>query len=190
MSRFQPTGRVLLPFDTTDELEAIIGHTYSDLAEPLEDVDSFSYGQRTIVMNQLANVEPARVVAPRNTRARSPTPVPIGHRAQSRSRRTSRRSTTPAWRMTDSADNMPAGEVVTHDTSQRSQVTATPTCTIRPIVGSSRSGAHSGTQAQADSDSEIYAESDGEFEDFTSSFLLEIRSDPKDMEKWEWPPRG
>ena len=50
-------------------------------------------------------------------------------------------------------------------------------------------GTHGGALANADSDSELYADSDGEFKQLTSSLMLAIDADVDEMEKWELPPR-
>ena len=63
---------------------------------------------------------------------------------------------------------------------------------IRPIYiprsasGSSRHRA----QYPHESDSELYAESDSDFQDIISSLAMTIEQNPKDTEKWELPPGG
>jgi hypothetical protein len=57
---------------------------------------------------------------------------------------------------------------------------------LRPVAGSSRNS----TRYLPDSDSELYADSDGDFAVAKSSLLLEIRPNIQDSEKWELPGGG
>jgi hypothetical protein len=183
MPRFQRTDRVPSSLDATGD------HSHSD-AEFLPDfqdyMPSFSHGHGTTMLNQHTSTEPVLAVPPKRARARSP--IPTSH-ARSRPPFGARRNPSPEWRIGHVADSGLASELVTRRADTPFQATAYAIKISRPIACSSRSATCGGTPAQPNSDSELYADSDGEFEELASSLTLAIETNVDEMEKWELPPR-
>jgi len=174
--------------DASDELEPIPGLIYSD--------DELASRHETRMQRQeptrLADTGLEETMPPRRGRTRSA--IPIGDRLRSRHSYVGR-SPTPAPRILDPGHSSLAGAVVTRrarsQDAPRSRVTSPidiptrPDCRVGTLTGSDGGN----IRHHHDSDSELYADSDGEFEDIKSSLSLDIKSDDLDMEKWE-PPRG
>jgi hypothetical protein len=187
MPRFQRTDRVPSSLDATGELEPIHDHFYSDAVDFQDHtMPSSPHGQGTTMPNQHTSTEPVRVAPLRRARARSPTPI---SRARSRYPSGARRSPSPKRGIAHEADSTLANELATHRAGPPFQAATYAINVSRPVAGSSRSATHGGTPARPDSDSELYADSDGEFEELTSSLSLAIKTEVDEIEKWELPPR-
>jgi hypothetical protein len=192
MYRSQRVDRGRTLSDDNEDFYPIPGLHYTD-EELAASLEHRMPSRPNLVPGEPSATEPAHAAQPRRGRARSPTS--IGDR--SRSRFTSAfhagRSPTTPPRILDPGRSSPAMAVVTRRPRSREILPFQGNSTgIRPIyIPRSASGSsHYRAQYPHESDSELYAESDSDFQDIISSLAMTIEQNPKDTEKWELPPGG
>jgi hypothetical protein len=190
MSHFQSTNHGSWPSGAIDELEPIPGLKYTEIIPDFQD-QTPSSGRGTVTSNELADADPGAIAPPRHGRPRSH--IPLGDRSRSWSRSTSlaERSPSPTPGVMAQGHILLSGGVLTHRAGSPDAFRTQPTFTTsRPIdIPGAMADSSRRSTYQDDSDSELYADSDGDFEDVTSSLSLEIRPDMRDLEKWELPSR-